>query len=258
MRLADKVAIVTGATSGIGRAIATVFASAGARVIVSGRSADRGRAVVDEIVSAGGAAAYVQADLSDTESIRKLVDLATSTYGRLDILVNNAAQFGLANYLPLADTPIDEWDATLSVNLRAVFVACKFALPGMCAQGGGSIVNISSIGGLTAFPRYAAYVASKGALNQLTRSIALDYGRFNIRANLVCPGAIDTPGNDPFIEAFYDSREAYVEAVSRQAPLGRIGSPEDVAYAALYLASPEAAYVSGACIVVDGGRLAGG
>jgi dihydroanticapsin dehydrogenase len=128
----------------------------------------------------------------------------------------------------------------------------------MCAQGGGSIVNISSIGGLTAFPRYAAYVASKGALNQLTRSIALDYGRFNVRANLVCPGAIDTPGNDPFIEAFYDGREAYLQAVARQAPLGRVGSPEDVAYAALYLASPQAAYVSGACIVVDGGRLAGG
>jgi NAD(P)-dependent dehydrogenase (short-subunit alcohol dehydrogenase family) len=152
---------------------------------------------------------------------------------------------------------VEEWDATMAVNLRGAFIACKFAIPLMIQRGGGSIVNVSSIGGLGAFPKFAAYVSSKGGLHPLTKSIALDYGQYGIRANLVCPGAIDTPGNDPFIESSYSSRDDYIATVSALNPLGRIGRPEDVAYAALYLVSDEAAYVTGACIVVDGGRTAG-
>jgi NAD(P)-dependent dehydrogenase (short-subunit alcohol dehydrogenase family) len=257
MRLKDKVAIVTGGASGIGRGIATLFAREGAAVIVADRSQQPGTATVDEIVKAGGVASFVPVELGDADSIRAMVEAAPRLYGGLDILVNNAARFGLNNYLPLADTPVEEWDATVAVNLRGAFIACKFAIPLMIKRGGGSIVNLSSIGGLAAFPRFAAYVSSKGGLHPLTKSIALDYGRHGIRANLICPGAIDTPGNDPFIATSYASREEYVEKMGTLTPLGRMGRPEDIAYAALYLASDEAAYVSGACIVVDGGRTAG-
>ncbi len=257
MRLNNKVAIVTGAASGIGRAVATLFAREGARVIVADRSLQAGAATAEKIVKAGGAASFVPVEMGDAESIRAMVDAAPRLYGGLDILVNNAGRFSLNNYLPLADTPLEEWDATVGVNLRGAFIACKFAIPLMISRGGGSIINVSSIGGLAAFPRFTAYVSSKGGLHPLTRSIVLDYGRQGIRANLICPGAINTPGNDPFIATSYSSREEYVEKMGAMTPLGRMGRPEDIAYAALYLASDEASYVSGACIVVDGGRTAG-
>ncbi len=257
MRLNNKVAIVTGAASGIGRAVATLFAREGARVIVADRSLQAGAATAEEIVKAGGAASFVPVEMGDVESVRAMVDAAPRIYGGLDILVNNAGRFSLNNYLPLADTPLEEWDATVGVNLRGTFIACKFAIPLMISRGGGSIINVSSIGGLAAFPRFTAYVSSKGGLHPLTRSIVLDYGRQGIRANLICPGAIDTPGNDPFIAISYSSREEYVEKMGAMTPLGRMGRPEDIAYAALYFASDEASYVTGACIVVDGGRTAG-
>lgn len=256
MRLQDKVAIITGAASGIGRATAILFAREGARVIVADRSGE-GAATVAEIVKNKGTASFVQVEMKETESIRAMVEAASHLFGGLDILVNCAGRFGLFNYLPVVDTPVEEWDSTLAVNLRGAFIACKFAIPLMIKHGGGSIVNVSSIGGLGAFPKFAAYVSSKGGLHPLTKSIALDYGKQGIRANLVCPGAIDTPGNDPFIETAYASREAYVATVSAMNPLGRMGRPEDIGYAILFLASDEAAYVTGATIVVDGGRTAG-
>lgn len=256
MRLKDKVAIVTGAASGIGRATAILLAREGAQVVVADRSAE-GTVTVEEIVKNAGVATFVQVEMRDVESIRAMVEAASRMYGGLDILVNNAGRFGLFNYLPVVDTPVEEWDTTLAVNLRGAFIACKFAIPLMIKRGGGSIINVSSIGGVGAFPKFAAYVSSKGGLHPLTKSIALDYGKQGIRANLVCPGAIDTPGNDPFIESAYPSREAYITTVSAMNPLGRMGRPEDIAYAILYLASDEAAYVTGATIVVDGGRTAG-
>lgn len=249
-RLKDKVAIVTGSASGIGQAIAVMFAREGAKVVVADIADEKGREVVKSILDDGGEAKYVHADISQTSAIEAMVKTALDGYGRLDILVNNAAYCGHGNRKPVVDTPMAEWDKTMEVNLRGVFLACKYVIPEMAKGGGGSIINISSIGGLEAFPSFAAYVTSKGGLIQLTKSIAIDYATVNIRANVICPGAIETPGG----AQTQDDRDR--ELVISMCPMRRTGRPEDIAYAAVYLASDEASYVTGAILIVDGGRTA--
>lgn len=256
MRLRGKVAIVTGATSGIGESIATVFAREGAKVLVVGRSRDRGRQVVQHITNEGGEAVFRPVDLAQEEDIAPMVEAAVDEWGRLDVLVNNAAYFGPSNFKPLADTSLDDWKYTVAVNLTAVFLACQAAIPHMIKGGGGSIVNVSSIGGLNAFPTFAAYSITKGALMQLTQSVALDYAAVGIRANAIAPGLVDTPGNEWCYDR-YGGKAEYHGTLSKTVPLGRFGRSDEVAWVAVYLASDESAYTTGAIIVVDGGRTLG-
>lgn len=251
-RLDYKIALVTGAASGIGEGIATLFAREGACVVMVDLQEQRGRHVEERIRGDGGEVRFLHADLQKASEIPDLVADAAGRFGGLDILVNNAGLYGWLNKKSVVDTPDEVWDRTLDVNLRAPFLLSKHTIPYMIKRGGGSIVNISSIGGLEAFPEFAAYSTSKGGLIQLTKSLALDFGRHGIRANAICPGAIDTPGNDVFVE----DRQKYLETVCSLTALKQIGTPEDVAYAALFLASNESRYVTGTAVVVDGGRMA--
>jgi NAD(P)-dependent dehydrogenase (short-subunit alcohol dehydrogenase family) len=167
-------------------------------------------------------------------------------------LVNNAAIHGWINKKAVVDTTEEVWDRTLNINLTAPYLLCKETVPHMIRRGGGSIVNIASIGGLEAFREFAAYSTSKGGLVLLTKCLALDYGKYQIRANAICPGAIETPGS----QAFMTEREAYMKTIAAITPLERTGSPNDIAMAALYLGSDESSYVTGTMLVVDGGRMA--
>lgn len=251
-RLKNKIALVTGSASGIGEGIARLFADHGARLILVDVQESKGRQVEELIRREGGEVSFIKADLEDGAGIPALLSDAIDRFKGLDILVNNAALYGWVNKKSAADTPGDIWNRTLQVNLTAPFLLAKYSIPHMIKRGGGSIVNVSSIGGLEAFPEFAAYTASKGGLIQLTKSLALDFGQHGIRANAICPGAIDTPGNDVFV----DDRHKYLETVGSMTALKRVGKPEDVAYGALFLASDESRYVTGITLVVDGGRMA--
>lgn len=249
--LEGKIAIVTGSAAGIGRAIACRFAQHGARLLLVDQQRAAGQALAAQLQRDGRDAAFIAADLSDGTQARQIIEEARARFGRLDVLVNNAALYGPVNKLPLASTTEEVWDRTLQVNLRSPFILCRYGIPLMLNRGG-AIINIASIGGLAAFPDFAAYSVSKAALIQMTRSIALDYASQGVRANAICPGAIDTPGNDQFVE----DREAYLATIRQVTPMGSPGIPDDVADAALYLASSRSRYVTGSTLVVDGGRSA--
>lgn len=250
MRLEGKVTVVTGAASGIGRAIAVRFGQEGAAVAVVDVD-DAGMAGTLALVEAAGAAARAfHADVSRTEEVHRVMDDVAARWGRIDVLVNNAGIFWAHRGDTLV-TEMDEdvWTHVLSVNLTSVFLCCKYGIPLM--KGGGSIVNIASIAGLLGRDTAQAYVASKGGVIALTRSLAVHYAPRGIRANAILPGRVDTPlVVDDYATA--EEREAFVRAH----PLGRFGMPEDIAGLALYLASDEAAWVTGASYVIDGGYTA--
>ncbi len=246
MRLKDKVAIVTGSATGIGRSIAKVFAQEGARVVVvTDRRVELARDTVRLIEEAGGSAAFVQADVSVAADVARMVQFAVGTYGRLDVLVNNANWTAIAK---VTDMPEDDWDRTIDVGLKSVFLGAKYAVPEMIKVGGGSIVNISSANGIFSNPAFGAYSAAKAGMQGLTRALAIDFGADNVRANVIAPGFVEVERDS---EALRDPLEA--RAVEETTVLRRRGKPEDVAGMAVYLASDEAAYVTGATFVVDGG-----
>ena len=250
-RLQDKVCIVTGSTAGIGAAIAELFAEHGARVVVSGRNEGRGAEVSDRITEAGGAACFIRCDMADDDQVEALVKGTVDRFGGLDVVVNNAATV-IGAHGPGKDVeavPPQTWDSHMRVNLRAVYYLSHLAIPLLRQRGGGKIVNISSVGGLVAWPKGAAYLTSKGALNQLTRSMAVDYAPDNIRVNALCPGWITSAAEQERIK-----REP--EVVKRQLDrmgVQRMGEPREMAFAALFLASDESSYVNGAMLVADGG-----
>jgi NAD(P)-dependent dehydrogenase (short-subunit alcohol dehydrogenase family) len=252
MKLAGKVALITGATSGIGRATALLFAQEGARVVVAGRDEARGRAVVAEIEQAGGRALFVATDVRFPEQCRAAVQACQQAFGRLDILFNNAGVFLPHNTL---DCTEEEWDLTVDVSLKGTFLMSKFALPLMIAQGGGSIINNSSGWGLVGGGEAAAYCAAKGGQVVLTKAMAIDHGRQGIRVNCLCPGDVDTP---MLVEDARLRGMAWSDYLAGAAdrPLGRIGRPEEIARAALFLASDDSSFVTGAAIPVDGGGVA--
>jgi NAD(P)-dependent dehydrogenase (short-subunit alcohol dehydrogenase family) len=245
VRLAGEKALVTGSTAGIGRATATEFARQGAAVVVTGRNEQRGASVVDEIERAGGRAVFVAADLHHEAECQRLVDAAAAELDGLTVLVNNAAG-GDATDGPVGDLATDNWEAILRVDLSAPFWCCRAALAPMLAAGHGAIVNISSRQGERASRGLAAYIAAKGGLNALTRSIAVDYADRGIRCNTISPGYVLNDRRDADISA---ERRARYEGMH----LTRLGVAADIAHAAVYLASPEAGFVTGINLQLDGG-----
>jgi NAD(P)-dependent dehydrogenase (short-subunit alcohol dehydrogenase family) len=244
-----RVAFVTGAGSGIGRATAIAFAAAGAAVLVADLDGDRARETAGLVGAAGGLAHPVAVDVSRLEQVEAAFDEAERRFGPVDVLVNNA---GTGVAADIVGTTEDDLDRVLSVNVKGVFWGAKVAIPRMTARGGGIIVNTASAAGLVAVPNRAAYIASKGAVIALTRSIALDFMTAGIRCNCVAPGTIDSPWVGSILAGNPDPEAARAAMVGRQ-PLGRLGRPEEIANAILYLASDEAAFLQGACVVVDGG-----
>lgn len=247
-RLANKVTFVTGAASGMGRAIAQLFAREGAKVAVVDRDRENGVQTVERIRDDGGEAAFIYADLCSEEEVRAAVQETVDRYGRLDVLVNNA---GIVVMGGATQTSLADWERVQTVNLRGPFLCCKHAIPHMQRQGGGAIVSVASIGGLVAVPAHAAYNAAKSGLIGLMRQIAVDYGPDNIRANVICPTATDTP-----LIRRAGANEQNLKALAQMHPLRRLSRPEDIAYAALFLASEEAQCITGAVLPVDAGWTA--
>ena len=249
MRLEGKVALISGGARGMGAAEARMFASEGASVVIGDVLEDEGRRVAAEIGEAGGQALFVALDVTSESQWRDAIDAAVSSFGRLDVLVNNAGIGGGGN---VEQTTEAEWDRTMDINAKGVFLGTKTAIPAMRRSGGGSIINISSQLGIVGTDNSSPqYQASKGAVRLLTKSTAIQYAREGIRANSVHPGPIVTP----MTEAGRADQDRYDLTVSR-IPLGRYGEPEDVAYGVLFLASDESSFMTGSELVIDGGWVA--
>ncbi len=248
--LKGKVALVTGGSLGIGRACALVFAREGAKVAVADVLIEDGERVVREINEAGGEAIFVRTDVSRAVEVEALINTVIKAYGRLDYAINNAGIEG--TIAPTVNCTEENWDRTININLKGVWLCMKYEIPQMIKQGGGAIVNMASVAGLVGFKGLPAYCASKGGVVQLTRTAALEYARDGIRINAVCPGVIRTPmvervtGGKPEAEAQFIALE----------PVGRMGRPEEVAEAAVWLCSDGASFVTGHPMVVDGGLVA--
>ena len=252
MRLKDKSAIVTGAASGIGKAIALAFAREGAEVAVADINVEDGEETVRQIQELKGSAFFVETDVAESEPVRNMVETTVERFGRLNIMVNNA---GVEVFQRLADTDEQTWDRVISINLRSVFLGTRHAVPRMLDNGGGTIINMASVAGLMGIGGLAAYNASKGGVVLLTKNTAMDYGKDNIRANCICPGFIATP----MVEAVLGlpGAEEAKDTIINLCPEGRLGKPEEVARCAVFLASDESSFVNGHALVVDGGMSAG-
>lgn len=245
MRLKDKVAIITGSGSGIGRGIALEFARQGAKIVVSGRKLEPLNETVSQIKKAGGQAFAVAADVSIQDQVKNLVDSAIDKYGKVDILVNNAGVYIAHDALGLSE---EEWNTTMDIDVKGLWLCSKNVLPQMLSQGKGKIINIASIAGLMGFEQSAAYCAAKGAVVNLTREMALDYAKRGININAIAPGIIESDMTKDFL-ADENARKSFLE----KTPVGRVGQPQDIAFGAVYLASDESDFVSGHILVIDGG-----
>ena len=248
MRVAGKVALISGGSGGIGAATAELLAKEGAAVVIADLLEKEGRLVATSINESGGQGLFIKLDVTNEASWVSAVDAAVSNFGKLDILVNNA---GVSHRAGLEDTTSDAWDKVIDVNVKGVFLGTKAVIPAMRAAGGGSIINISSIYGLVGSVTSTAYHASKGAVRIFNKSTAIQYAPENIRANSVHPGFVDSP----MTRAHHDNPNIHQERVSKM-PLGRMGEPEDIAAGILYLASDESSFVTGAELVIDGGMTA--
>ena len=252
MLLKDKVALISGATSGMGKSIALLFATEGAKVAVNGRDEKRGAETVAAIQDQGGDACFIRADVSQATEVESLVAKTAEHYGKLDLLVPNSGELGLGS---VTEVSLNTWDQTIGTNLNGVFYLCRYAIPHMIEAGGGSIVINASIAAFKSFPNHPAYCASKGALIPLAKNLAIDYAKNNIRVNCICPGPVDTPMIWESAEAFPDPERA-VQDAGENTLLKRLGEPADVAKAALFLASSQSSWITGTTLTIDGGIMA--
>lgn len=249
-RLKGRVALVTGGSSGIGRACSLLFAREGAKIVVADVIVEDGEDVVRMIKRKDGDAIFIKTDVSKSDDVRAMIDCAISTYGRLDCACNNAGIEG--TIAPTADCTEENWNRTIDINLKGMWLCMKYEIPQMLKQGGGAIVNMASVAGLVGFQGLPAYCASKGGVIQLTRTAALEYATKGIRINAICPGVIRTP----MVERVTGGRAEAEAQFTALEPVGRMGTPEEIAEAVVWLCSDAASFVTGHPMVVDGGFVA--
>jgi len=252
MHLQDRVALITGGTSGIGEAVASLFAREGAKVAITGRNETRGHAVTARILESGGRAIFVRTDVRHPAECKRAVETTLGSFGRLDVLFNNAGVFFPQTALECSE---EEWDLQIDINLKGTFLMSKYALDPMIAQGGGVIINNSSGWGLVGGDKAVAYCASKGGVVLLTKAMAIDHGRQGIRVNCICPGDVDTPMLAEDARRRGLNWKTYLAGCENR-PLGRVGTPDEIAKAVLFLASDDSSFMTGAALVVDGGGTA--
>jgi NAD(P)-dependent dehydrogenase (short-subunit alcohol dehydrogenase family) len=254
MRLQNKIALITGSGSGIGQSSALLFAQEGAAVIVNDLLEDKGQETVELIKQAGGNAQFIQADVTDPASVQAMAEQVISRYGRLDILFNNA---GISGVGAIHEVEPDAWDRIFSVNVRGVFLPCKYFIPHMMERRSGNIINMSSCIAEIGLARRASYASTKGAVLSLTKQMQVDYAQYQIRVNALLPGTIMTPFVEKYIQTSYDDPEAAIEGLKKRQLSGDLGRPEDVAKAALFLASDESSFMMGSPLYIDGGVVFG-
>lgn len=251
-RLTDKVALITGAGGGQGRAAALLFAQEGAKVIVTDIKVEGGEETVRLVRAAGGQAMFRAADVSQAAQVEAAVRFAVDTYGSLTILYNNAAVLHRKD-APVTNLEEEVWDQIIGVNLKGVYLGCKYAVPEISKAGGGSVINTSSLAGLLGVGNVHAYTAAKGGVISLTRAVAMAYAAQKVRCNVICPGAVDTP---MMAHVLHGANPKLRQGFEKGHPLGRLGTPEDIAAMALYLASDESSWVTGSVFTIDGGFAA--
>ncbi|MCC3375924.1 SDR family NAD(P)-dependent oxidoreductase [Cohnella sp. REN36] len=254
MRLHDKVTLITGAGSGIGKSTALLFAQEGAAVIVNDLDEAKGRETVSEIQERGGEALFIQADVTQPESVKAMAENAISAYGRIDVLFNNA---GISGVGALHEIEPEAWDRIMSINVKGVYLPSKYVVPSMMERKSGSIINMSSCVAEIGLARRVSYAATKGAVLALTKSMQVDYAAYNIRVNALLPGTIFTPFVENFLKTSYTDPEAVIESLKQRQLSGKLGKPEDVAGAALFLASDESRFMMGSPLYIDGGVVFG-
>lgn len=254
MRLKDRVALVSGMAMGIGEAIAELFAAEGAAIVGADIQESGGRATAQRIHGRGGRCLFISTDVSSEDQVRATVEAGLREFGKIDVLANVV---GIASEAPVHQMSLDEWDRILRVNLTSMFLTSKYVLPNMLARRHGSIIHITSVQGLMGFPGYPHYAASKGAIISLTRQMASEYAGQGVRVNCLAPGTVETPLTVQVLERSPHPKELHA-AWEKTHPLGRIGRPIDIAYGALFLACEESSWVTGHCLVIDGGLSSSG
>lgn len=254
MRLEGKVTLITGSGSGIGKASALLFGQEGATVIVNDLDEEKGKETVSEITAAGGKAAYYKADVTNPEQVKAMVDGILAEFGRIDVLFNNA---GISGVGMLHEIEPDAWDRVMRVNIRGVYLPSKYVLPHMMERRSGNIINMSSCIAEIGLARRASYSATKGAVLALTKSMQVDYAPYNIRVNALLPGTILTPFVENYLRTSYEDPEAGLASIRSRQLSGDLGRPEDVAKAALFLASDESKFMMGSPLYIDGGVVFG-